>query len=97
MEIQNNKPENTSDNPEFAANDGMTAASARKTKHESDKAEHASEAYHPDEKPGSKFNINDQAYSQSSKADFVPTVSNFEHSDGTKPPAQIDSQHISPD
>lgn len=31
-----------------------------------------------------KYNINDQAHSDSSKDDFIKTVSNFNHADGSK-------------
>ena len=31
-----------------------------------------------------KYNINDQAHSDSSKDDFVKTISNFKHADGSK-------------
>lgn len=80
----------------FDENDGMTAASARNTKQDSESLNHDS-VYDASDKPGSKYNINDQAYSQSSKDDFVKTVSNFEHSDGTHPPSAIDSKNLSPD
>ncbi len=80
---------------DFVANDGMTAASARNTKDDGN-AQHDA-GFDVNEKPGSKYNINDQAHSQSSKEDFVKTVSNFEHSDGTHPPAAIDSKNLSPD
>jgi len=87
------KPQN-SDFKDFVANDGMTAKSARMTKEDSEQID---AAYDVNDKPGSKYNINDQAHSQSSKEDFVKTVSNFEHSDGTQPPSAIDSKNLSPD
>ena len=80
---------------DLIANDGMTAATARNTKEE-DEAEKPVN-YDPSEKPGAKYNINDQAHSQSSKDDFVNTVSNFKHEDGTTPPSAIDSKNLSAD
>lgn len=73
------------------ANDGMTAASARKSR---TIAPHESYEFNSAEKPGKKYNINDQAYSQSSAKDFYSTVSNFQYEDHTKPPAAIDSKHL---
>jgi hypothetical protein len=37
--------------------------------------------YDNPENPGKKFNLNDQAYSQSSPQDFVETHSKFHHAD----------------
>lgn len=54
-------------------------------------AERASQDQHTGQEPaeyeGSRdlidgYNINDQAHSQSSKADFIRTISNFHHNDG---------------
>ncbi|HEX8270598.1 MAG TPA: hypothetical protein VF581_11960 [Flavobacterium sp.] len=81
---------------EVISNDGMTSASARKTGG-GDEHTPSETNYDPSEKPGGKFNINDQAHSQSSKEDFIKTVSNYKHEDGTTPPSQIDSQNLSPD
>lgn len=39
--------------------------------------------YDSPENPGRKFNVNDQAYSQTSREDFVKTHSKFHHSDDT--------------
>lgn len=39
--------------------------------------------YDSPENPGKDFNQNDQAYSQSSKKDFVHTKSKFHHKDDT--------------
>jgi len=81
---------------DMVSNDGMTAESARKTKDDAESTTHA-DHYVQNEKPGAKFNINDQAHSQSSKEDFFKTVSNFKHDDGTTPPAAIDSEHLDTD
>ena len=82
---------------EGISHDGMTAATARNTGGGDEHTPTADHSYDPNENPGKKFNINDQAHSQSSKEDFVKTVSNFSHSDGSTPPSQVDSQHLSPD
>ena len=63
---------------ELHSNDGMTAASARASKTIDP---HQNFEFDSSEKPGKKYNVNDQAYSQSSKEDFVKTVSNFESED----------------
>ncbi len=91
---KNNDKAQLSIEDELHSNDGMTAASARDSK---TIEPHESYDYDASEKPGKKYNINDQAYSQSSKKDFVKTVSNFEHEDGSKPPAAIDSKHLEND
>ncbi len=39
-----------------------------------------------------KYNINDQAHSDSSKKDFIDTVSNFHHADETQDDSQDNSQ-----
>lgn len=39
-----------------------------------------------------KYNINDQAHSDSSKKDFIDTVSNFHHADETQKDSQENSQ-----
>ncbi|NUY82169.1 hypothetical protein HUK80_14790 [Flavobacterium sp. MAH-1] len=39
--------------------------------------------YESPENPGRKFNVNDQAYSQTSPEDFVKTHSKFHHNDDT--------------
>ncbi|HEX8561688.1 MAG TPA: hypothetical protein VF676_01800 [Flavobacterium sp.] len=91
-----NKDQHNQLRDDLAVNDGMTASSARHTKDDPESAEHP-DHYDPATKPGGKYNINDQAHSQSSKEDFIKTVSNFEHSDGTTPPSQIDSKNLSPD
>ena len=88
------KPTHTHLEDELHANDGMTAASARKSR---TLEPHEAFDFDAAEKPGKKYNINDQAYSQSSKEDFHKTVSNFVHEDGTKPPAAIDSTHLEND
>lgn len=46
---------------------------------------HDREFYEDPENPGHKFNLNDQAYSQSSPKDFVKTHSKFHHSDDSVP------------
>ncbi len=40
-----------------------------------------------------KYNINDQAHSDSSKEDFIKTVSNFRHSDEATDDAENQSRH----
>ncbi|NMH27980.1 hypothetical protein [Flavobacterium silvaticum] len=42
---------------------------------------HDREFYDDPKNPGKEFNVNDQAYSQSSPEDFVRTNSKFKHSD----------------
>lgn len=42
------------------------------------------EYYDDKENPARNYNINDQAFSQSSPEDFVKTTSGFTHSDGSK-------------
>lgn len=42
------------------------------------------EYYDAKENPARKYNINDQAFSQSSPENFIKTTSGFTHSDGTK-------------
>lgn len=39
-----------------------------------------------------KYNINDQAHSNSSKKDFIDTVSNFHHADETQNDSQENSE-----
>ena len=42
------------------------------------------EFYDDNDNPAKDYNINDQAFSQSSAEDFVKTVSGFTHADGSK-------------
>lgn len=73
------------DSTEFA--NFISHDSAAKTDHgvtddPAERREMQDEYFDNKENPGRNYNINDQAYSQTSKDDFVKTVSNFKHADG---------------
>ncbi len=61
---------------DFVANDSPAVVSDPKEKLEKKK-----EYFDAKENPGRQYNINDVAHSQSSRDDFIETVSKFHHAD----------------
>ena len=59
-----------------AAADNLIADSPK------EKIEKQKQYFDDKENPRTHYNVNDQAHSQSSKEDFVKTLSNFKHADG---------------
>ena len=59
---------------DFVANDSPAVADDAK-----DKVAKEREYYDAKENPARNYNINDQAFSQSSPSDFIETVSKFRH------------------